>query len=159
LFSRWWNCPSPYIKWNMSWWSRTCEELGIITRHPYITFSSLSLLWYFDAPSISSNDYRHAFEALFFNIFLPLFSSFLSSPLSSLVPSLYSTTTTTTCTTSTTTSTTSTTTSTTYTTLFLASLRARHEMSRTSKSSSRCPVNDRHPSHGEQELDDQLTQE
>ena len=32
-------------------------------------------------------------------------------------------------------------------------------MSRTSKSASRCPVNDEHPSHGEQELDDQLTQE
>ena len=32
-------------------------------------------------------------------------------------------------------------------------------MSRTSKSASRCPVNDEQPSHGEQELDDQLTQE
>ena len=42
---------------------------------------------------------------------------------------------------------------------FLASLRTRHEMSRTSKSASRCPVNDEQPSNGEQELDDQLTQE
>jgi hypothetical protein len=67
-----------------------------------------------------------------------------------------STSTTTTCTTSTTTSTTSTTT---YTTLFLASFRTMHEMSQTSKSASRCPVNDEQPSHGEQELDDQLTQE
>ena len=41
LFCRWWNCPSPYIIWNMSWWSRTCEELGIISSRPYITFSSL----------------------------------------------------------------------------------------------------------------------
>ena len=41
LFCRWWNCPSPYIIWNMSWWSRTCEELGIISSCPYITFSSL----------------------------------------------------------------------------------------------------------------------
>ena len=32
-------------------------------------------------------------------------------------------------------------------------------MSQTSKSASRCPVNDEQPSHGEQELDDQLTQE
>ena len=32
-------------------------------------------------------------------------------------------------------------------------------MSRTSKSASRCPVNDEQPSHGEQELDDQLTHE
>ena len=39
LFCRWWNCPSPYIIWNMSWWSRTYEELGIITSRPYITFS------------------------------------------------------------------------------------------------------------------------
>ena len=41
LFCRWWNCPSPYIIWNMSWWSRTYEELGIISSRPYITFSSL----------------------------------------------------------------------------------------------------------------------
>ena len=41
LFCRWWNYPSPYIIWNMSRWSRTCEELGIITSRPYITFSSL----------------------------------------------------------------------------------------------------------------------
>ena len=41
LFCRWWNCLSPYIIWNMSWWSRTCEELGIISSRPYITFSSL----------------------------------------------------------------------------------------------------------------------
>ena len=41
LFCRWWNYPSPYIIWNMSWWSRTCEELGIISSRPYITFSSL----------------------------------------------------------------------------------------------------------------------
>jgi hypothetical protein len=68
-------------------------------------------------------------------------------------------TTTTSTTTCTTTSTTSTTTSTTYTTLFLASLRTRHEMSRTSKSASRYPVNDEQPSHGEQGLDGQLTQE
>ncbi|XP_066312932.1 uncharacterized protein [Miscanthus floridulus] len=38
-------------------------------------------------------------------------------------------------------------------------LTTRHEMSRTSKSASRCPVNDEQSSHGEQELDDQLTQE
>ena len=31
LFYRWWNCPSLYIIWNMSRWSRTYEELGIIT--------------------------------------------------------------------------------------------------------------------------------
>ncbi|XP_066306502.1 uncharacterized protein [Miscanthus floridulus] len=37
--------------------------------------------------------------------------------------------------------------------------RTRHEMSRTSKSASRCPVNDEQSSHREQELDDQLTQE
>jgi hypothetical protein len=41
LFCRWWNCPSPHIIWNMSWWSRTCEELDIISSRPYITFSSL----------------------------------------------------------------------------------------------------------------------
>ena len=41
LFCRWWNCLSPYITWNMSWWLRTCEELGIISSRPYITFSSL----------------------------------------------------------------------------------------------------------------------
>jgi hypothetical protein len=41
LFWQWWNCLSPYIIWNMSWWSRTCEEHGIITSCPYITFSSL----------------------------------------------------------------------------------------------------------------------
>ena len=41
LFCWWWNCPNPYIIWNMSWWSRTCEELGIISSRPYITFSSL----------------------------------------------------------------------------------------------------------------------
>ena len=41
LFCRWWNCLSPYIIWNMSWWSRTYEELGIISSRPYITFSSL----------------------------------------------------------------------------------------------------------------------
>ena len=41
LFYRWWYCLSPYIIWNMSWWSRTWEELGIITNRPYITFSSL----------------------------------------------------------------------------------------------------------------------
>ena len=41
LFCRWWNCLSPYIIWNMSWWSRTYEELGIISSCPYITFSSL----------------------------------------------------------------------------------------------------------------------
>ena len=41
LFCRWWNYPSPYIIWNMSWWSRTCEELDIISRCPYITFSLL----------------------------------------------------------------------------------------------------------------------
>jgi hypothetical protein len=68
------------------------------------------------------------------------------------------TTTSTTTSTSTITCTTSTTTST-YTTLFLASLRTRHEMSRTSKSASRYPVNDEQPSHGEQGLDGQLTQE
>ena len=34
LFCRWWNCLSPNIIWNMSWWSRTCEELGIITSRP-----------------------------------------------------------------------------------------------------------------------------
>ena len=38
LFCRWWNCLSPYIIWNMSWWSRTCEELGIITSRPYCLF-------------------------------------------------------------------------------------------------------------------------
>ena len=32
LFCRWWNCLSPY---------RTCEEIGIITSRPYITFSSI----------------------------------------------------------------------------------------------------------------------
>jgi hypothetical protein len=66
-------------------------------------------------------------------------------------------------TTSTTTTSTSTTTcntsTTTYTTLFLASLRTMHGMSRTSKIASRCPMNDEQSSHGEQELDDQLTQE
>ena len=41
LFCWWWNCPSPYIIWNMSWWSRTCEQLGIISSRPYITFFSL----------------------------------------------------------------------------------------------------------------------
>ena len=41
LFCRWWNCLSPYIIWHMSWWSRTCEKLGIISSRPYITFSSL----------------------------------------------------------------------------------------------------------------------
>ena len=41
LFCRWWNYPSPYIIWNMSRWSRTCEKLGIISGRPYITFSSL----------------------------------------------------------------------------------------------------------------------
>ena len=41
LFCRWWNCLSPYIIWNMSWWSRTCEKLGIISSRPYITFSFL----------------------------------------------------------------------------------------------------------------------
>ena len=41
LFCRWWNYLNPYIIWNMSWWSRTCEELGIISSCPYITFSSL----------------------------------------------------------------------------------------------------------------------
>ena len=41
LFCRWWNCSSPYIIWNMSWWSRNCEELSIITNRPYITFSFL----------------------------------------------------------------------------------------------------------------------
>ena len=40
-FYWWWNCLSPYIIWNMSWWSRTSEELGIISSRPYITFSSL----------------------------------------------------------------------------------------------------------------------
>ena len=40
LLCRWWNCTSPNIIWNMSWWSRTCEELGIISSHLYITFSS-----------------------------------------------------------------------------------------------------------------------
>ena len=44
LFCRWWNCPSPYIIWNMSWWSRTYEELGIISSRPYITFSSFSVM-------------------------------------------------------------------------------------------------------------------
>ena len=39
LFCRWWNCLSPYIIWNMSWWSKTCEELGIISSRPYITFT------------------------------------------------------------------------------------------------------------------------
>ena len=41
LFCRWWNCLSPYIIWNVSWWSKTCEKLGIITSRPYITFSIL----------------------------------------------------------------------------------------------------------------------
>ena len=41
LFCRWWNCLSLYIICNMSWWSRTCEELVIISSRPYIAFSSL----------------------------------------------------------------------------------------------------------------------
>ena len=53
LFCRWWNCPSPYIIWNMSWWWRTCEELGIISSRSYITFSSLL---YYDALMLQVQD-------------------------------------------------------------------------------------------------------
>ena len=53
LFCRWWNYPSPYIIWNMSLWSRTCEELGIISSRPYITFSSLL---YYDALMLQVQD-------------------------------------------------------------------------------------------------------
>jgi hypothetical protein len=60
---------------------------------------------------------------------------------------------------STTTTYTTTYTTTTYTTLFLASIRTKHEMSRTGDSAARCPENDDQPTHGDQELEDQLTQE
>jgi hypothetical protein len=78
LFCRWWNCLSLYIKWKMSWWSRTCDELGIITSRPYITFSSLSLSWCFDAPSIWSNDDWHTSEVVSLNLFLSMLSVFYS---------------------------------------------------------------------------------
>jgi len=67
LFCRWWNCTSPNIIWNMSWWSRTCEELGIITS-PFPLFSSL--LWCHYAPSSWSNDDWHVSEASFSAVFL-----------------------------------------------------------------------------------------
>ena len=51
----------------MSWWSRTCEELGIITS-PFPLFSSL--LWCHYAPSSWSNDDWHVSEASFSAIFL-----------------------------------------------------------------------------------------
>ena len=65
LFCRWWNCLSPYIIWNMSWWSRTCEELGIISSRPYITFSSLLC---YDATMLK------VYDQMMINMFLrPLF--------------------------------------------------------------------------------------
>ena len=45
----------------MSWWSRTCEELGIVTSGPYITSSSLLRCLY--APSSWSNDDGHGTKA------------------------------------------------------------------------------------------------
>ena len=44
LFCRWWNCPSPYIIWNMSWWSRTYEELDIISSRPTLPSPLFSVM-------------------------------------------------------------------------------------------------------------------
>jgi hypothetical protein len=38
LFGLWWNCPTLEIIWDMSWWSGTCEELGIITSPAYCLY-------------------------------------------------------------------------------------------------------------------------
>jgi hypothetical protein len=38
LFGLWWNCPTPEINWDMSWWSRTCEEFSIIINRPYYLY-------------------------------------------------------------------------------------------------------------------------
>ena len=54
LFCRWWNCPSPYIIWNMSWWSRTCEKLGIITSCPANLLCTPLLLLLSSTPLYSS---------------------------------------------------------------------------------------------------------
>jgi hypothetical protein len=75
---------NPYITWIMSWWSTLVEELGIITSLPYY-ISSLSLLWCLDAPSVWSNDDRHASEALFLT-----FSFLYSPPFSLLISPLFS---------------------------------------------------------------------
>ena len=45
LFGLWRICPTPEIIWIMSWWSWTCEELGIITRCPLLSFSISSWLF------------------------------------------------------------------------------------------------------------------
>jgi len=42
-------------------------------------------------------------------------------------------------------------------TLFLASIRTKHEISWTADNAARCPENDDQPTHGDQELEDQLT--
>jgi hypothetical protein len=77
----------------MSWWSITCEELGIITLaalHYLLSY----LLWCLYAPRLWSNDDSHVSKA-FLNLsrssplLLPLFSFYLFSPLfSSLICTL-----------------------------------------------------------------------
>jgi hypothetical protein len=80
LFGLWWNCPTPEIIWDMSWWSRTCEELGIITSHPYCLcryahcFYICSLfLWCLYALSSWSNGDWHVLRPTVFVDMLTIF--------------------------------------------------------------------------------------
>jgi hypothetical protein len=66
---------SPYIIWNKSWWSRTCEELGFITSRPYITFASLFLCY--DALMLLVHDQMMSDKFLRLLLLSSLFSSLL----------------------------------------------------------------------------------
>ena len=142
LFCRWWNCLSPYIIWNMSWWSRTCEELRIISSHPYITFSSLLC---YDALMLQVQDQMMIGMFLrpllllllvFFDILLFYRTTLFYRPLLFLIPSHVPK------------------------AHFLTSIRTKHEiMSRTPDSAARCPEHNEQPTLEEQALEDQITQE
>ena len=136
LFCRWWNCLSPYIIWNMSWWSRTCEELGIISSRPYITFSSLLC---YDALMLQVQDQMMIdmflrpllLLLLVFFIFLFYRTTLVYSPFLFLIPSRVPK------------------------AHFLVSIRTEHEiMSRTPDSVARCPKHDEQPTYEEQVLED-----
>ena len=137
VFCRWWNCPSPYIIWNMSWWSRTCKELGIISSHPYITFSSLLC---YDALMLQVHDDDwHVSEASttatthFFDILLFYRTTLVYRPFLFLIPSRVPK------------------------AHFLASIRTKREiMSRTPDSAARCPEHDEQPTYEEQALENSL---
>ena len=140
LFCRWWNCLSPYIIWNMSWWSRTYEELGIISSRPYITFSLLCydtlMLQVHDQMMIDMFLRPLLLLLLVFYILLFYRTTLVYRPFWFLIPSRVPK------------------------AHFLASIRTKREiMSRIPDSAARCPEHDEQPTYEEKALEDQLTQE